>query len=469
MALQSQYARGSILPRSSESYHRARRVEQRRLIGYLLLVLLIGALIVYGYRSRGPRPVSADAGERSLKTLAQGVPATAAPATSTSPTITPARSPSALPVAAREPADARSDTRADTRSSPSTTVGPTPTNATKGLTFPPPETVGSAQGVKDPLLAPPGSPQPPAPVIAQPSGQPGSQPPNQPGASPMPIATLDTGSLPAEISSIVSAADQSIAAQKPLEARTLLNKALLDPRTPSAARSTLRARLSDLNQTLVFSPAIFAGDPLSESYSVVSGDSLVKIARTKQLVTESSLIARVNRLPNANSLRVGQKLKLVRGPFHAVVHKSAFRADVYAGPTPAISSMTTEGVADGAEAGWTYIRSFPVGLGEKGVTPIASFTVKDNSKLVNPFWVNPRTGEKFDADDPKNPIGERWIGLEGLDVKSKGYTGYGIHGTVVPESIGREMSMGCVRMGSEDVEAMYELLMPRVSVVKIVP
>ena len=175
----------------------------------------------------------------------------------------------------------------------------------------------------------------------------------------------------------------------------------------------------------------------------------------------------MNKLANPNALRVGQTLKVIRGPFHAVVSKSAFRMDVYAGPTPPPTSIGTSTLPDGAEPGWTYICSFPVGLGEKGLTPVANFTIKENSKLINPPWVNPRTGEKFGADDPKNPIGERWLGLEGLDEKSKSYTGYGIHGTVDPTSIGHEMSMGCVRMMSADVELVYELLTGRVSVVKV--
>ncbi|NBQ16677.1 MAG: L,D-transpeptidase, partial [Proteobacteria bacterium] len=36
--------------------------------------------------------------------------------------------------------------------------------------------------------------------------------------------------------------------------------------------------------------------------------------------------------------------------------------------------------------------------------------------------------------------------------------GYGIHGTTEPQSIGKQMSMGCVRLGDADVEAVYELI-----------
>ena len=60
--------------------------------------------------------------------------------------------------------------------------------------------------------------------------------------------------------------------------------------------------------------------------------------------------------------QIGQQLKIVKGPFHAVVSKSAFRMDVYAGPTPAPSSIGTSGLGAGAEPGWVYIRSFNVGL-----------------------------------------------------------------------------------------------------------
>ena len=103
------------------------------------------------------------------------------------------------------------------------------------------------------------------------------------------------------------------------------------------------------------------------------------------------------------------------------------------------------------------------------MTPLGAFTVKDGSKMINPPWTNPHTGEKFGPKDPKNPIGLRWVGLQGLDEKTKGFNGYGIHATIVPESIGKEMSMGCVRMNEEDVEVVYDMLMGRVSVVKIVP
>ncbi|MDI1289897.1 MAG: L,D-transpeptidase family protein, partial [bacterium] len=198
-----------------------------------------------------------------------------------------------------------------------------------------------------------------------------------------------------------------------------------------------------------------AGDPLSETYTVASGDALVKIAKKRDLATDYRFIQRVNGITNPGSLKIGQKLKLVRGPFHAVVSKSDYRLDVFSGSP------------DEPEA-WVYIRSFPVGLGSENGTPLGTFVVKKNSKLVNPHWVNPKTGEKFDADDPKNPIGEYWLGWEGQGSSSV-YTGFGLHGTIEPSSIGNQKSMGCVRMLDQDIATVWEMLAEQISVVKVVP
>ena len=285
---------------------------------------------------------------------------------------------------------------------------------------------------------------------------------------PLSSAQPDGSGLPGELAAVQTLAERAIAEKRLVDAREQLNKILVDPRVGDKDRAGIRTWMADLNKELVFSANAYPNDPIVDSYKVEKGDSLIKISRKVNSVTESGFIQRVNGV-NPSTLRVGQSLKIVKGPFHAVVSKSGFRMDIYSGPSVAPSAIGTSTLGGGAEPGWTYIRSFPVGLGEKGVTPVGAFTVKDASKLMNPPWVNPRTGEKFDKDDPKNPIGERWIGLVGMDEKTKTFTGYGIHGTVAPDSIGKEMSMGCVRMNSEDVEVVYEMLMGRSSVVKIVP
>jgi len=252
----------------------------------------------------------------------------------------------------------------------------------------------------------------------------------------------------------VEAADRALAANKPLEARTALSRALFSTETARADQEMLRQRLATLNQDLVFSSKVTPGDPLSEMYTVVGGDALEKIRRKRELTTEWMLIQRINKLASPDSLKIGQKLKLVRGPFHAIVHKANYRVDVYAGSP------------DDSPESWLYIRSFKAGMGADNGTPLGVFKVRN--KMQNPGWTNPRTGAKFDADDPANPIGEYWLGLVGQG-DSAPITGYGLHGTIEPASVGQQLSMGCVRLLDEDIELLYELLAPKISIVKILP
>jgi hypothetical protein len=310
-----------------------------------------------------------------------------------------------------------------------------------------------------------------APTLTPLPGRSGTSLSPAPAAAPVepsaPASEPSSG-LPTELAAAQAQAEKAMSERRLVEARAQLNKILTDPRVDEKDREGIRRWMSELNRDLVFSHNAYPGDPLVETYKVIKGDSPIKISRKVNSVTESGFIERVNGV-SASSLAVGQDLKIVKGPFHVVVSKSAFRMDIYAGPTPAPDSIGTTSLGAGAEPGWVYIRSFPVGLGENSKTPLGTFTVKEGSKMIDPPWTNPKTGEKFSGKDPKNPIGKRWIGLIGLDEKTKAYNGYGIHATIVPESIGKEMSMGCVRMNEEDVEVVYELLMGRVSVVKIVP
>ncbi|MEO1130964.1 MAG: L,D-transpeptidase family protein, partial [Planctomycetota bacterium] len=204
-----------------------------------------------------------------------------------------------------------------------------------------------------------------------------------------------------------------------------------------------------------FSPRVYPDDSTADTYVVQRGDSLSTIPRQAGFNIDYRLVQRINQISDPRRLGMGQRIKGLYGPFHAVVHKSAFRLDVYTDQRDSAGNRI-------------YIRSFPVGLGEYGSTPIGSWVVAEG-KVLNPGWRNPRTGEVFDKDDPLNPIGERWIGLEGTDENTALESGYGIHGTVEPESIGREMSMGCVRMLADDVALMFELLVPGRSTVEIVP
>ena len=61
------------------------------------------------------------------------------------------------------------------------------------------------------------------------------------------------------------------------------------------------------------------------------------------------------------------------------------------------------------------------------------------------------------------------MGLQGVEEHNRDFSGYGIHGTIEPESIGRQSSMGCIRMRPEDVEVVYEVLVEGASTIEIRP
>ncbi len=253
----------------------------------------------------------------------------------------------------------------------------------------------------------------------------------------------------------VDTARRLVAENDRVGARALLSRVLRDPGLTASEAGLLRDEISEINEQIVFGRVVEPGDPITEEYSVQSGDSLSRIASRRELATHWRLIQRVNGLSDPRRISVNQKLKLVRGPFHAVVHKGDYRMDVWHGP-PSDPSR------------WVYIRSFDVGLGEDDGTPLGSFVISPN-KLENPGWVNPRNArERYEPNDPKNPIGEFWLGMEGQGEYAS-VTGYGIHGTIDPDSIGRSASMGCIRLRDDDVALVYELLAERVSRVEVVP
>jgi hypothetical protein len=299
-------------------------------------------------------------------------------------------------------------------------------------------------------------PTPPAPIEAEVEiAEIASPPARRP--EPAPPAQAPLGSLPS--ASRQRALDQLrvgmelAETNRPVDARRALTSALdsgaLEPSDAEFARDAL----SSLNQRLIFSPEVVDGDPYSQPYVVAPGDRLGGIVRKQGLAVDWRFILRVNRMLSERSLRAGQRLKLVTGPFHAEVIKSAFRLDLY----------------QGTGASRVFVASFPVGLGEFDQTPVGRFRVRPSSKLIDPQWTNPRTGQRYAHDDPENPIGERWIGLMGDDDATRAMAGYGIHGTIEPESIGRSKSMGCIRMLPDDVALLYEVLTEDVSTVTIRP
>ena len=226
-----------------------------------------------------------------------------------------------------------------------------------------------------------------------------------------------------------------------VSARQILNEGLVTGRLSGAEADSARKRIEDINQTLVFSARKFPDDPWGGSYQVAGGERLGTIAGKHALSWE--LLARVNGV-SPKKLRSGQWIKVFKGPFHAVVYKSQFRMELYLGAPGGPGSM--------------YIRSYPVGLGKDNSTPTGLWVCKAGDKIRNPRYYPPRGGDIIAPDDPKNPLAGYWIAIEGLDGQAVGKESYGIHGTIDPSSIGRQESMGCIRLKPDDISWVFDLL-----------
>ena len=253
------------------------------------------------------------------------------------------------------------------------------------------------------------------------AAKPQPQPPKEQKPEEKPTETAEKPSppKPPTTEEVLAKADELVKAGKLVEAQKTLSKALLanpdDPKAPE-----IKARLVKLADELYFSPK---PSPVSVTYTVVAGDSLGKIARKHK--TTVGLIKRINRL-KGDTIRVGQRLKIVPGGFDIEVVKSKFLLTVF---------------KDGV-----WVREFRVGLGKDGSTPVGEFVAGE--KLTNPTYFGNGTPIPF-GDKKNNPLGTRWITIQGQ---------YGIHGTWEPDSIGKERSKGCVRMRNEDVEWLFDLV-----------
>lgn len=107
-----------------------------------------------------------------------------------------------------------------------------------------------------------------------------------------------------------------------------------------------------------------------------------------------------------------------------------------------------------------YAKRYGVGVGRAGFAWQGS--AKVGMKRRWPRWVPPR--EMVDRDEnarkwvngqpggPDNPLGARALYLysNGVD------TLYRIHGTNEPDSIGKAMSSGCIRMLNQDIAELYD-------------
>jgi lipoprotein-anchoring transpeptidase ErfK/SrfK len=180
--------------------------------------------------------------------------------------------------------------------------------------------------------------------------------------------------------------------------------------------------LEDLNMAIVFSNA---PTKYALTHEVAPGDTLGELAKEYGTTIEHIKIS--NHLKD-HIIRVGQKLRVWNTPFNIHVDKS----------------QNVLLLRSGDEV----LKVYNVSTGSNNSTPVGGFKV--TTKLVDPVWFN--RGVVVPPESPKNELGSRWLGFD--------IPGYGIHGTIRPESIGEQVTAGCVRMRNSEVEELYSIIRP---------
>ena len=291
----------------------------------------------------------------------------------------------------------------------------------------------SKQDTAPPLPKPPIEIETPSPSAAAPAVPgPATPPPATTPASP------GTAAAPVPAGPGEAAADEGLAMvrDRPVQAQKRLSEALRTG-VDGPKGKEVRDALVALADKIQLGSQRVPDDPYEKTYQAVSGDSLIGIG--KRHLVPFEFIMRVNRM-GAPSITAGQQVKVIQGPVHIEIHKVKKELQAWLGDV--------------------CLRIYPIALGASNKTPEGTFVVK--SKLRNPpYQPQHKTKADFKAPGaPDNPLGSRWI-----DIGNH----YGIHGTIDPTSIGREVSEGCIRMHNKDVEELFDMVVTGASKVTIKP
>jgi lipoprotein-anchoring transpeptidase ErfK/SrfK len=197
----------------------------------------------------------------------------------------------------------------------------------------------------------------------------------------------------------------------------------------SAEVTNWQKRVEEANIKLLFSPIVTLQSTL---YEIKPGDTLIKIAR--EFKTTTDLIKKSNNLLN-DRITPGRKLKVWTQRFSIFVDKSQ-------------NILTLKSQEE-------ILKTYIVSTGKNNSTPTGNFKI--TSKLLNPTWF--KDGAVIPSGSPENILGTRWLGFD--------LPGYGIHGTTDPQTLGKQITQGCVRMSNPDVEELY-IIVPEGTEVTII-
>jgi len=245
-------------------------------------------------------------------------------------------------------------------------------------------------------------------------------PPSNAAPSSSPAATSPDGMFQSKFAEFMQGVQKKLDEGRLPEAHLALSSLYDNPDLPQAQARQVTELLDQLAGTVIYSRQHL----LEQPYLVRPGDTLEQVADRYNV--PSVLLARINGIREGLPLEPGQELKVVRGPFNAVI-----RLDKH--------ELTL--MVDGRYAG-----RFAIGVGCDQPKLEGTYIVREKS--ANPQYRGP-DGITVPGGDPRNPLGKFWIGLS---------NNIGLHGTVDPQNIGRDDNRGTICLGERDIDDLNGIL-----------
>ena len=251
------------------------------------------------------------------------------------------------------------------------------------------------------------------------------------GTVPEPAAKPADSLLQSKFTAFMDAVWKKLDEGKLAEAQLALSTLYVNPDLPADQAKQITELLDQLAGTVIYSRQSYLEPP----YAVQPGDTIDRVAQKYKVPWQ--LFARINGLmpPGATNaddtvkdqpLPVGKELKVVQGPFDAIVQVDKRQ----------LTLMVQN----------RYAGRFPIGVGRDQAKIDGEYTV--GTKTLNPTYYGP-DGVTINPNDPKNPLGGAWIGLTDR---------IGIHGAADPQSVGRDDNRGTICVGDRDLQDLYGIL-----------
>ena len=252
------------------------------------------------------------------------------------------------------------------------------------------------------------------------------------------LSTTPQGGPPSDLPAESSAGNQAIfeqvwqSAQAKLQAGQLFEALFTlslwysDPNLSTAERDRLIPLLDQLAGTVIYSQE----HHLEQPHTIQDGESLKQIAASHKVTPE--FLARINGLTDPSQVTAGRQLKVISGPFRAEVNLrrreiTVFCKRVYAG-------------------------RFSCGIGRD--LPPGEISLAVAEKVGARAYVDPHSQQRIEPNDPSNPYGQFWIGLNNPVLPPN--ASLGIHS--VGANFDAADTRGCISVDPKDADDLAAIL-----------